>query len=110
MSENMNPTPLDHADNSNELNTDATNEVAKNVSPAENILSEESANEIAETINEQNVNTEISSEIVEEKIPEMILENTIEESTSVVSEPELFHHDTPPEQISNEVIDPATFF
>jgi len=105
MSENMNPTPLDHADNSNELNTDATNDVAKNVSPAENILSEESANEVAETINEQNVNTEIPSEIAEEKIPEMILESPIEESASVVSEPELIHHETPVDVASIDVIE-----
>ncbi len=86
MSENMNPTPLDHADNSNELNTDATENVAKNVYPAENILTDEPVIENTASLDDDSLTPEISSTTDEEKIPEMISENKIEDTTSVISE------------------------
>ena len=89
MSENMNPTPLDHAENSNELNTAATNNVAENVYPTENILNDEPVIENTVAIDHENLNTKIAEPIEEVKTVEPIAETIVEASAPVISTTEI---------------------
>ena len=89
MSENMNPTPLDHAENSNELNTAATNNVAENVYPTENILNDEPVIENTVAIDHENLDAKIAEPIEEVKTVEPIAETIIEASAPVISTTEI---------------------
>jgi hypothetical protein len=85
----MNPTPLDHAENSNELNTAATNNVAENVYPTENILNDEPVIENTVAIDHENLNTKIAEPIEEVKTVEPIAETIVEASAPVISTTEI---------------------